>query len=96
MEAFTKDPDANLDYTQDWSAYLAEGDTISSSEWFVADTAATDETPVEVGIDSYTDTETLVWLSGGTTGTTYIVTNRVTTTGGRIDDRSIKIKVKEQ
>lgn len=96
MEAFTKDPDANLDYTQDWSAYLAEGDTITTSEWFVDDVADTDETPVVVGVDSFTDTESLVWLSGGTEGTTYVVTNRVTTAGGRTDDRSLKIKIKEQ
>ena len=33
---FTKDPDAVLDYSVDWSLWLA-GDTISSSEWLLDD-----------------------------------------------------------
>jgi len=36
-----------------------------------------------------------VWLSGGTTGTTYKITATLTTTGGRIKQHEILVKVKE-
>jgi hypothetical protein len=38
---------------------------------------------------------TTVWLSGGTTGRTYDVTARVTTSGGRQIDRSGRLFVTE-
>ena len=45
---FTKDPDAVLDYSVDWSLWLA-GDEISSSEWLLEEGAliekATDRIP---------------------------------------------------
>lgn len=34
-----------------------------------------------------------VWLSGGTTGAVYSVANRVTTSAGRIDERTLTIRV---
>ena len=83
----TIDPDSVLDYAQDWSAWL-DTDTITASTW-------TAPTGVTVDSDSFTDTISTVWLSGGTVGESYIITNHITTTAGRQDDRSIKIKVKE-
>jgi hypothetical protein len=49
-------------------------------------------------IDSDTNntTQGIVWLNGGLTGSTYILTNRITTTAGRGDDRSFTIEVKER
>ena len=83
-----KDPNAVIDYAVDWTLWL-DGDTISSSIW----TAATGIT-----IDSNTNTITnsTVWLSGGTAGASYEVTNRVVTAGGRTDDRTILISVAER
>ena len=83
-----KDPDAVLDYSIDWSAWL-DGDTISTSSW------AIDEGDASLVIDSDTKstTATTVWLSGGTLGYEYLVRNRIVTNGGRTDDRSIAIKV---
>lgn len=82
---YTKDPAAVLDYGVDWSAWLGT-DTISSSTWTVpaglTQSAATNDT-----------TSTTVWLSGGTVGQRYSVVNRIVTTGGRTDERTIRIVV---
>ncbi|HZT32755.1 MAG TPA: hypothetical protein VFA33_22900 [Bryobacteraceae bacterium] len=89
MTTFIKDPDAVLDYSVDWSKWLA-GDQIQTSAWSVSDTAlqATDE--------SNTLTRTTVWLSGGVAGQPYTVTNRITTSSGRTDDRSFIIQVQDR
>jgi len=87
---FVKDPDAVKDYGIDWDDWLNDvGDTISVSEWIVPQglTAIS---------NSKTTLGTTVWLSGGNAGESYRVTNRITTVGGRIDDRSILLKCKEQ
>lgn len=88
IKKFIKDPDAVLDYTVDWSAWLPSGDTISA-----VSTSAT--AGITVDTSSYTTNSTTVWLSGGTEGTTYDVTIHITTNGGREDDRTIAIQVKE-
>jgi hypothetical protein len=85
---FTKDPNAVLDYSIDWTRWLA-GDQIAASEWIV---------PSEFTkmADSKTSTSATVWLSGGTAGQSYIVTNRITTAAGRTEDRSFTIRVEER
>lgn len=83
-DSFLKDPDAVLDYQIDWSTWLGS-DTIASSSWVIP-TGITEDS------DSNTTTTATVWLSGGTAGTTYTVTNRIVTAGGRTEDRSLTIK----
>jgi hypothetical protein len=85
---FTKDPNAVLDYSIDWTRWLA-GDQIAASEWIVA------SGPTKMA-DSKTATSATVWLSGGTAGQSYIVTNRITTAAGRTEDRSFTIRVEER
>jgi hypothetical protein len=90
-----KDPEAVKDYQLDWTDYLTElaaGDTIAESAWSV--TVAPDETLI-IGADTLAHPATTVWLSGGTVDKTYWVTNHVTTAGGREDDQSIIIKIKQ-
>jgi hypothetical protein len=84
---FTKDPNAVLDYTIDWTRWLA-GDHIATSEWLVP-------TGLTKVADTKAASSATVWLSGGTAGQSYTVTNRVTTTGGRTEDRSFTIRVEE-
>lgn len=88
VKTWTKDPDAVLDYTLDWSEWL-DSDTISSAAWAA---------PTGITIDSTTTTTTLsaVWLSGGTHGTDYDVRCRVVTAGGRTDDRTIRLQVRHR
>jgi hypothetical protein len=85
---FTKDPNAVLDYTIDWTRWLA-GDQIATSEWLVP-------TGLTKMADSTTASSATVWLSGGTAGQTYTVTNRITTAAGRTEDRSFIVKVEER
>ncbi len=80
-----KDPNEVLDYDLNWSARLA-GDTIATSTWIVPDGITKDS-------DSTSDTATKIWLSGGTEGETYTLTNRVVTEGGRTMDQSVTIKL---
>lgn len=88
IQSFNKDPQARKDYGFDWSAWLGT-DTITASTWTLPS-----------GITSYAESNTTtvatVWLSGGTHGQDYLVTNQITTAGGRIEQRSLKIQVREQ
>ena len=83
---FLKDPEGVLDYQIDWSSWLDE-DAISSSSWTV---------PTGITEDSSTNdtTTATIWLSGGTLGEDYEITNRIVTAGGRTEDRTITIKVR--
>jgi hypothetical protein len=82
---YVKDPDAILDYRFDWSDWL-DGDTIVTA-------AATVTTGATLASQSNTTTAHTVWISGGTAGTRYTVTSRITTAAGRTDDRSIILHV---
>jgi len=86
---FLKDPDAVLDYQIDWSSWLDTGETISASAWTVP-TGLTEDS------DSNTTTTATVWLSGGTAGVTYSVTNQITTSDSRTEDRTITIRCGER
>lgn len=94
-----KDPDAVLDYLADWATYLGD-DTIVDSDWDVYDNRGVPITGSDfeaVAIDdmSFADTTATVWLSGGVVGAKYIVTCHITTDGGRQDDRSLYLTIKE-
>lgn len=84
-----KDPDEVLDYTLRWSRRL-DGDTIDTSSWTIDDDALEQES------NSNTDTTTTVWLSGGTIGEKYTLTNRVVTAGGRTMEESVTIRIRER
>ena len=86
--SFLKDPDAVLDYKIDWSDWLGS-DTISESSWTVPSGIMKDS-------DSKTSTSATIWLSGGTDGEEYTVTNHIVTASGREEDRSITIVCKER
>lgn len=88
MYSATKDPQATLDYRIDWSAWLGT-DTISAVTWTVPSGITQTAT-------SNTTTTATVWLAGGEAGTDYVVTCRVTTTAGRVDERSIVISVAQR
>lgn len=89
MTVYTKDPDAIIDWAIDWGQdYLQEGETIQSSEWLVE---PQEDGGIAVDSESHTATATVVFLSGGVVGNVYRVTNRVTTSSGRTDDRSLTL-----
>lgn len=85
--AFKKDPDAVLDYTFDWGPWLAPiVDTIVAVTWLP-------DAGLTVGSSSFTATTATAFVSGGTADTTMNLTCRITTAGGRTDDRSISLKI---
>ena len=88
MSLERKDPHAVLDYMVDWEPWL-KGDTIVGSMWLPAD-------GLTIDYETFTATSATAWLAGGTVGVAYTLTNRVTTAGGRTDDRSITILVGER
>lgn len=89
MREFLKDPNAVLDYVFNWSSWLQSGETISSSTFTV-------ETGITKDSETNTTTSATVWLSGGTEGNRYTITNRVTTNQGRTDDRSAIVRVQNR
>lgn len=99
-ESKSKDPDAVLDYVWPWAenGWMTEGDIITDATFTVynatgGDIPDTDTTPVVVDSSSFTDTDATAWLSGGTAGTTYLITCHISTDGGREDDRTLKLKI---
>lgn len=90
INTYTKDKDAIKDYTIDWGTeWLKEpepDDTIATSSWAV---------PAGLTKQSETNSTLIatVWISGGVPGTVYVLTNHITTAGGRTDERSITIRV---
>lgn len=103
----TKDPAEVLDYSRDWdrstengsagTGWLAVGETISASSWAI-ETKAGDSAPLQqtTPSPSITGGKTTVWLSGGTAGLSYRVTNHITTSQGRQGERSFVLDIKEK
>lgn len=85
---FIKDPQSVLDYTLDWSDWLGS-DTISQSTFTVPSGITKDS-------DSFDDTTATIWLSSGTLGKKYTITNKIVTNGGRTDERSLIIVIKNK
>lgn len=90
---FKKDPTAVLDFGINWSdvtavggPWLQGGETITASTWTVP-------AGLTKNSDSKTSSATTVWLSGGTPGAQYQITNTITTSAGRTDSRSLTITI---
>lgn len=87
---FVKAPTEVLDFTVTWTSWLTGGETIATSTW-AADAGIT--------IDSDTNTGTVatVWLSAGTLGNSYDITNTIVTDNAtpRTGVRVITIFVKD-
>lgn len=89
MRTWDKDPQANLDWAFDWTNWLTSGDTISSA-------IVTVDSGLVGASQSNSDTKVTIWLSSGTPGQTYKVACRITTAQGRIDERTIGIRVTDR
>jgi len=85
----TKDPQATLIHSHDLTAWLQDGETITAQA-VTAQSGLTISGVTEAGgVVTYT-------VEGGTAGVDYIVTCQVTTSDGRIDERSVRYKVRER
>ncbi len=85
-----KDPDSTLDYTLDWSDWLAGDETIVESTWTLSGVTSVNE--------SRTTTTTTIFVRGGTVGETASLTNRITTSNAvpRIDERTLLLSIQER
>lgn len=84
--SYLKDPSAVLDWWFDWTDWLASDERI-------ADHTITGETGITVDSSTENAGKVNVWLSGGTAGENYKVACLIVTSAGRIDERTIWIKV---
>lgn len=85
--AAIKDPAAVLDHGMDWSSWLDEGETISAQSVVAA--------PAGLTIAAIAQANGIVsWrVSGGTLGQDYFATCRITTSIGRVDERTVRYRV---
>lgn len=93
MTLLLKDPDAILDYAIDWGAEYLGGDVIAQSEWSVIPDEAGGVTIEGSDFDAAVST---VKAGGGAPGRIYKLVNRVVLDSGRIDDRSIVLRVEQR
>ncbi len=92
MTVFTKDPDAAVDYGVNWGLdYLQQDEIILTSSW-----SAVPADTLSLSSESNSGTETGVFIAGGVTGHTYLLGNRITTSNGRTDERSLTIRIVEK
>ena len=88
--SFKKDPNAVLDYSFDWAPYLAPlGDAIASVVWIAS-------AGLTLGAASSTGTTATTFVLGGIAGNDETLTCRITTAGGRTDDRTITLKITDR
>jgi hypothetical protein len=70
----------------DWTDWLDDGESIIGSTITVSAGMVLDSS-------SHSATSATAWLSGGTAGQPYSVANRIETSAGKIDERTITIRV---
>lgn len=95
-----KDPDAILDYPFRFGNWLAVGETILTKSFVdvqgvtVDSSSIEDDTTLLPAVTVTLSSMVLAWISGGTIGEAAQVTCRITTSGGRTYDRTLKFKVR--
>lgn len=92
MRTWDKDPQAVLDWDFTWTDWLTGGEVITGTPLITIDAGLTKDS------QSNTNSVVKVWLSGGTVGTTYKVSCRITTNSSpaRTDERSLLIRITER
>lgn len=92
-----KDPEATLDYTMDWSDWLASGDPLVDSTWTTS-TITGDADPIVLGTvtTSPITGQSTVIVSGGTAGNAYTLTCQIETDNGLVDERYFRLFVKNR
>lgn len=92
-DSYVKDPAARLDYTWDWTAWLADvDDTITSATVAVpAGLTATGGATINPAATAVTQR-----ISGGTLDAGYTMVCQITTVGGLIDERSIHVTINDR
>ena len=86
-EEFEHAPLASLDYGFDWTAWLSQGETITTSTWVV-------DTGLTKSLEQNSAGITSLFVTGGIVGKVYKLTNTITTSATRSDSRTIKLSCK--
>lgn len=89
----SKDPEAQLFYTFDWSDWLPDGDSIDEAVYTVNARINDPEPLVKVSSGISTGNVTYIELKDGQSGKSYTVSVKVTTANGLVDSRYFKVKV---
>lgn len=92
----TKDPEAQLVYTLDWTDWLAAGDSIAEAQFEVVARANDPEPLLKISDGVSEGTKTYVELASGQLGKSYTVSTTITTADGLIDRRSFRVKIEQK
>jgi hypothetical protein len=90
---FVKDPAAVVDYAVDWQSVYLAGQTISQSDWSVV---PDEPGGITVSLAATAAGRSVATLVGGRRGRAYRLTNRVTFSDGRSDERSLDVRVEDR
>lgn len=98
-----KDPDEVLDYSVDWSRWIASA-TITGVTWYVDNEnnvkTELNDSDIVNGIQcvsrTNTDTVATIYLGQGVVNTNYKFYCKISTTAGSVAERTIRLRVKEQ
>lgn len=85
-----KDPESVMDYTIDYTNFLAAGDLIDTSTF-----TATSGITIDSNSKAANEKSVTVILSGGTAGTTYTIKNTVVTDNGITAVKRFRVKCEE-
>lgn len=77
-----RDPNDNKPWSIDWTQWLVSGDFISTSTWSAP-------TGLTLSSSTFGTATTTIWISGGTVGEVYNVSNKITSNDNIVDERSI-------
>ena len=93
-----KDPNAKLDYPFDWRAKTnghGDSDWLAPSEMIVSYVITVDD-GLTLLSSSQSNGIVTAWISGGEVGKWYKVACKIETNMGRIDERTMHIRVEER
>lgn len=90
MKTFNKQPADVLDYDIDLSDWLTQGDNLNSAD------VSVDVAGLTVDDKTVSDDRLKIWLSGGTSGSTYKVTANLITEDGRTKQVDFKVRVTDE
>ncbi len=81
-----KDPADYLDYSIDWTRWLAPNDVIIESSWFAP-------AGLYVTVSTFTSTTTTAWIGGAGSGPLMDIQNSIATAQGRNCTRTVTLPI---
>lgn len=91
LPKYTKDPNARLDYGEDWTDWLTGAEVVVDHTVEVTGAAVVEASSI---VDA--GRQVVAWISGGDVGETCVVTMHIVTDQEREDDRSFSLVIKQR